>query len=97
MPKRYGRNRGLARRVVLGEQELVAAAGIFDRTGPASRMHGRGSVKGTITGRDVILNSLTILRYWGPTCYLRCLRAAVSRRPSTFLGVLYRNDSGGGA
>ena len=49
-------------------------------------------VKGTITGRDVILHSLTILRYWGPTCYLRCLRAAVSRKPSTFLAVLYPRD-----
>ena len=49
-------------------------------------------MKGTITGRDVILHSLTILRYWGPGCYLRCLRAAVSRRPSTFLAVLYGAD-----
>jgi hypothetical protein len=46
-------------------------------------------VKGTITGRDVLVHSLTILRYWGPACYLRCLRAAVSRRPCTFLNVLY--------
>lgn len=46
-------------------------------------------MKGTITGRDVIFHSLTILRYWGPSCYFRCLRAAVSRRPSTFLEVLY--------
>ena len=49
-------------------------------------------MKGTITGRDVILHSLTILRYWGPSCYLRCLRAAVSRRPSTFLAVLYERE-----
>jgi hypothetical protein len=49
-------------------------------------------VKGTITGRDVILHSFTILRYWGPGCYLRCLRAAVSRRPSTFLEVLFARE-----
>lgn len=49
-------------------------------------------MKGTITGRDVIVHSLAILRYWGPTCYLRCLRAAVSRRPSTFLEVLYARE-----
>jgi hypothetical protein len=45
-------------------------------------------VHGTITGKDVILHSFTILRLWGPTVYLRCLRAIASRRPCTFLGVL---------
>jgi hypothetical protein len=49
-------------------------------------------MRGTITGRDVILHSFTILRNWGPGCYLRCLRAMVSGRPSTFLDVLYARD-----
>ncbi|HZZ84522.1 MAG TPA: hypothetical protein VFE30_08290 [Anaeromyxobacteraceae bacterium] len=52
-------------------------------------------VQGTITGRDVLRHSLTILRCWGPGCYLRCLRAAVSRRPSTFLGVIYGAERSG--
>lgn len=52
-------------------------------------------MKGTITGRDVILHSFTILRCWGPGCYLRCLKAMVSRRPSTFLDVLYSPPSTG--
>ncbi len=52
-------------------------------------MHRRNDVmQGTITGRDVIRHSLTILRLWGPGCYVRCLRALVSRRPCTFLEVL---------
>ncbi len=46
------------------------------------------SVRGTITGKDVIIHSLTILRLWGPSVYLRCLRAVVRREPCTFLGVL---------
>jgi hypothetical protein len=64
-------------------QELwtVHASGIRDAISPG--------VQGTITGRDVIRHSLTILRFWGPSCYLRCLRAAVSKQPSTFLSVLY--------
>jgi hypothetical protein len=45
-------------------------------------------VRGTITGRDVLLNSVTILRLWGPVFYVRCLRAIASRRPCTFLEVL---------
>lgn len=45
-------------------------------------------VQGTITGKDVIIHSITILRLWGPAVYVRCLRAMVSRRPCTFLGVL---------
>jgi hypothetical protein len=46
-------------------------------------------VQGAITGRDVIRHALTILRLWGPSCYLRCLRAVVSGRRCTFLGVLH--------
>lgn len=46
------------------------------------------SVRGTITGKDVIIHSLTILRLWGPSVYIRCLRAVVGRKPCTFLGVI---------
>ncbi len=49
-------------------------------------------MRGSITGRDVIRHSLTILRLWGPGCYLRCLRAMMSRRPCTFLEVLYEDE-----
>jgi hypothetical protein len=49
-------------------------------------------MQGTITGKEVILHWLTILRLWGARCYLRCLRAAMGRSPSTFLGVVTRCD-----
>ncbi len=49
-------------------------------------------VQGSITGRDVIRHSLTILRLWGPACYLRCLRAVASRRSCTFLEVLFEEQ-----
>jgi hypothetical protein len=45
-------------------------------------------VQGSITGRDVIRHSFTILRLWGPSVYLRCIRAMVSRRSCTFLEML---------
>jgi hypothetical protein len=45
-------------------------------------------VQGTITSRDVILHSITILRLWGPGFYVRCIRAIASRRACTFLDVL---------
>ncbi len=48
-------------------------------------------MQGTITGRDVLVHSLTILRLWGPAVYIRCLRAMVSRRPCTFLAVVAEN------
>ncbi len=51
-------------------------------------MHRWIVVQGTITGRDVLVHSLTILRLWGPGAYIRCLRAMVSRRPCTFLTVV---------
>ncbi|HYD39195.1 MAG TPA: hypothetical protein VEB43_00065 [Anaeromyxobacter sp.] len=45
-------------------------------------------MRGAITGKDVLLHSLTILRLWGPSVYIRCLRAVVRRERCTFLGVL---------
>ncbi len=45
-------------------------------------------MQGTITGRDVLLHSLSIVRLWGLPCYLRCLLVLASRRNSTFLEVL---------
>ena len=48
-------------------------------------------MKGIITGRDVLRHSLTILKLWGPTCYVRCLHAIVMRRPCTFLEVITRH------
>ncbi len=44
---------------------------------------------GVITSKDVILHPFTIVRFWGIATYLSCLRAALSRKPCTFLGVLY--------
>jgi hypothetical protein len=45
-------------------------------------------VQGTITSKDVLLHSLTIVRLWGPAFYVRCIRAIASRRACTFLDVL---------
>jgi len=49
------------------------------------------TVQGTITARDVLLHSFTILRCWGAVRYVRCLRAIVARRPCTFLEVISRD------
>jgi hypothetical protein len=46
-------------------------------------------MQGVITSKDVLRHSLLIVREFGPRAYLRCLRAALSHRRSTFLGVLY--------
>jgi hypothetical protein len=50
----------------------------------------RHRMRGTITAKDVFRHGPTIIRIWGPACFLACLRAALSRRPSTFLDVLCR-------
>jgi hypothetical protein len=49
---------------------------------PLPRLSG---MSGVITGKDVVRHSFLIVRLFGPRCYLRCLRAALSRKPSTFL------------
>lgn len=52
-------------------------------------MHSWPAMRGCITGKDVIRQSLTIVRLWGPRAYFRCLGAVVSRRRCTFLEVLF--------
>lgn len=49
-------------------------------------------MNGTITSKELFLYWLTIVRLFGARCYLRCVRAALGRRPSTFLGVVARCD-----
>jgi hypothetical protein len=46
-------------------------------------------MRGLITGQDVIVHTVTIIRLWGLATYVRCLRAALSRRPTTFLAVVH--------
>jgi hypothetical protein len=46
-------------------------------------------MRGVITGKDVFIHSVTIVRLFGMTTYLNCLWAAITRRPSTFLGSVY--------
>lgn len=46
-------------------------------------------MRGVITGRDVVRHSITIIRLFGPRAYVRCLRAALSSRPSTFLEAVH--------
>lgn len=56
---------------------------------PAARKDSKGTVmKGLITSRDVVTHGFTIVRLWGFATYLRCLRAALSRRPTTFLAIV---------
>ncbi len=51
-------------------------------------------MRGVITGRDVVKHAFTIVRLWGVPTFLRCLRAAMSRRPTTFLAVVAAGATG---
>jgi hypothetical protein len=46
-------------------------------------------MRGVITRREVLTHSLTIVRLFGARTYLRCLRAAFSARPTTFLETVF--------
>ncbi len=48
------------------------------------------SMRGVITRKEVLRHALTIVRLFGPRTYWRCLRAAFSPAPSTFLEVVFR-------
>ncbi|WP_242344058.1 hypothetical protein [Anaeromyxobacter terrae] len=51
-------------------------------------MQTQPDVQGAITGKDVLVHSVTIVRLFGPIFYVRCLRAMWSGRVCTFLEVL---------
>lgn len=46
-------------------------------------------MQGVITGKDVLVHTVLIVREFGPRAYLRCVRAAFSGKRCTFLGALY--------
>jgi hypothetical protein len=46
-------------------------------------------MNGSITSRDVLRHTLVILREFGPMCYLRCIKAVLLRRHTTFLNVAF--------
>lgn len=54
-------------------------------------------MRGALMGKDVPRHSLTIVKAWGLRGHLRCLRAGLSRRPSTFLAVPYGAPAQGGS
>jgi hypothetical protein len=49
-------------------------------------------MQGVITGRDVLRHSVTILRLWGPACFLRLLHAMATHRSCTFLEVINEGE-----
>ncbi len=46
-------------------------------------------IRGTITTRDVLLNSSTIVRGFGLGTFVRCLRALLMGRRTTFLELAW--------
>jgi hypothetical protein len=46
-------------------------------------------MRGVITGREVVLHAVTIIRLWGLPTWSRCLRAALSGKPTTFLATVH--------
>lgn len=49
-------------------------------------------MRGLITGREVIRHTPTIVRHFGPRCYLRCMLALLSRKRTTFLEVAFQGS-----
>lgn len=47
-------------------------------------------MRGVITRTDVLTHPLMIMRLFGPRCLFRCLRAAFSATPTTFLETVFR-------
>ncbi len=50
---------------------------------------GLAMVEGVITGKDVLWNAGGIVRSYGLLAYLRCLRALLSGRRTTFLELVW--------
>jgi hypothetical protein len=47
-------------------------------------------MRGVITRKEVLIYAPTIVRHFGARAYWRCLRAAFSSAPSTFLEVVFK-------
>lgn len=45
-------------------------------------------MRGTITGRDVLMHPAAIIGGFGVSCYLRCLCAVLVRERTTFLALV---------
>jgi hypothetical protein len=50
-------------------------------------------VLGAITGRDVLRNTTTIVREFGPAAYARCVLAVATGHPRTFLAAVTASAS----
>lgn len=48
------------------------------------------AISGVITTRDVFRHTATIVREFGPSAYLRCCWAVLSRKRTTFLDCVCR-------
>jgi hypothetical protein len=46
-------------------------------------------MRGLITGRDVVLRAFTIIPLCGLPTHVLCLRATLSRKPTTFLAAVH--------
>jgi hypothetical protein len=49
-------------------------------------------MKGMITSWHVVRHPWSIVRGFGPRCYLRCLLAVIGRRETTFLDIALRRS-----
>ena len=49
-------------------------------------------MRGVITRKEVLIHTLTIVRLFGTRAYWRCLCAAFSSAPSTFLEVVFKYE-----
>jgi hypothetical protein len=60
-------------------------------SGLARATHCRAAmaISGVITSREVIRNTLTIVRKFGPRAYLRCCTAMLKGRRTTFLACVF--------
>jgi len=68
---------------------LVERRAMVGQVGPrAKSLRQEEAMRGVITRKEVLANSMLIIRLWGLRSYVRCLRAALSSAPSTFLEVV---------
>lgn len=47
-------------------------------------------MRGLITGKEVFKHLFLVCREFGPRCALRCARAVVTRRKTTFLEIAFQ-------
>lgn len=84
---------GVAQRLHEAGRQRWGTGGRQGRARQVARQRkGQDAMNGVIKGRDVLANLALVWREFGTACVLRCLRALLTGRRTTFLACAFARE-----